>query len=157
VTPFEVATTPGESKKLRKKAGSSAQSTFWVAPARTSAFAAALLSGDPACERAALVVEETSHVLYNVGPLIARPPERSLPRDTTIAATGREASASLLAAALSDYVDFWFVPSPGGFVLYADNDEYATVLAPRQGSVSKAVDRLLATGFAEVVDYERRW
>jgi len=157
VTPLALTSTPGESKKLRKKAGSSAQATFAVTRQGASAFASALLSGDPPCEHAALVVEETSGALYHVGPLIARPPLDALPRDTTIAATSGEASATLLAAALSDYVDFWFLPKPGGFVVYADNDEYATVLAQRQGPLSRAGERLRAAGFREVVGYELRW
>lgn len=143
---YRVESTPGATKKLRKKAGG-AQMTFSVSRQGASAFSAALLSGDPPCERAALVVEETSAPLYHIGPLIVHPPLESLPRDTTIAATGREAAAALLAAALSDYVDFWFVPEPGGFVVHADDDECATVFAHRQGPVSRAGERLEAAGF----------
>jgi len=156
VTPLALASTPGESKKLRKKAGG-AQMTFAVSRAGAATFAAALLSGDPPCDRAALVIEGVSRTLYHVGPLIARPPLEALPRDTTIAANSREASAALLAAALSDCVDFWFVPTPGGLIVYADNDEYATVFAHRQGAVSKAGERLRAAGLPEVAGYERRW
>ena len=104
---YRVALTPGATKTLRKTAGG-ARMTFSVSREGAPAFAAALLSGDPACERAALVVVETSGALYHLGPLIAHPPLKVLPRDTTIAATGREAAQALLAAALSDYVDFWF-------------------------------------------------
>jgi hypothetical protein len=154
VNAYRVEPTPGETKKLRRKAGD-AQLTFAVTRAGAKAFASALLSGDPPCERAALVVEETSGALYHIGPLIEQPPLESLPRDTTITATGREAAEALLAAALSDYVDFWFVPTPGGLLVYADNDEYATVFAHRQGPVSKAGERLRAADLTEVTGY--RW
>ena len=154
MTPLAVTSSPGATKKLRNKAGSS-QATFVVTRPGASAFAAALLSGAPPCDRAALVVEGTSGALYHVGPSVAHPPLKALPRDTTISASDREGAATLLAAALSDYVDFWFVHKPGGFVVYADNDEYATVFAPRQGSVSRACQRLRAAGFREVVGYER--
>lgn len=143
---YRVESTPGATKKLRKKAGG-AQMTFAVNRQGALAFSTALLSGDPSCERAALVVEETSGPLYHVGPLIAHPPLESIPRDTTISATGHEAAGALLAAALSDYVDFWFVPEPGGFVVQADDDECATVFAHRQGPVSRAGERLAAAGF----------
>jgi len=146
VSVYRVESTPGATKKLRKKAGG-AQMTFTVGRQGASAFSAALLSGEPPCERAALVVEETSGALYHVGPLIGHPPLESLPRDTTIAATGREAAVALLTAALSDYVDFWFVPHPGGFVVYADDEECAEVFAHRQGPVSRAGERLAAAGF----------
>ena len=143
---YRVESTPGATKKLRQKAGG-AQVTFSVNRQGASAFSTALLSGNPPCGRAALVVEETSGALYHVGPLIAHPPLASLPRDTTITAMGREAAEALLAAALSDYVDFWFVPEPGGFVVHADDDECATVFAHRQGPVSRAGERLAGAGF----------
>jgi hypothetical protein len=151
---YGVESTPGATKKLRQKAGG-AQMTFAVTRDGAPAFAAALLSDEPPCESAELVVEGLSGALYHVGPLIAHPPLEPLARDTTIAATGGEAAAALLAAALSDYFDFWFVPRPGGLVVYADNDEYATVFAHRQGAVSRAGERLRAAGFREVVGYER--
>jgi hypothetical protein len=154
VSPYRVESTPGATKRLRKKAGG-AQMTFAVTRQGAPAFAAALLSGEQPCERAELVVEGTSGALYHVGPLIAQPALEALPRDTTIAATDGEASAALLAAALSDYVDFWFVPKPGGLLVYADNDEYATVFAHRQGAVSRAGERLRAAGIPEVDGYER--
>jgi hypothetical protein len=154
VTPLALASTPGATKKVRQKAGG-VQVTFWVTRDGAPAFAAALLSGDPPCDRAELVVQGVSGALYHLGPLIAHPPLVSLPRDTTISATGLEVSTTLLAAAMADYVDFWFVPKPGGLVVYADNDEYATVFAHRQGPVSTAGERLRAAGFREVVGYER--
>jgi hypothetical protein len=154
VSAYRVESTPGEAKKLRRKAGD-AQVTFAVTRADAMAFAAALLSGDQSCERATLVVQETSGALYHVGPLIAHPPLEPLPRDTTIAATGPEAAAALLAAAVSDYVDFWFAPTPGALLVYADNDGYATVFAHRQGPVSRAGERLQAAGLSEVTGY--RW
>src|SRR5215469_4576553 len=44
----------------------------------------------------------------------------------TIQATGQGAVADLLQAALGDWVDFVFVPTPELLAIYADHDEYAT-------------------------------
>ena len=63
--------------------------------------------------------------------------------------------ATLLTAALQDWTDFWFVPIPGGFLLYGDHDEYATIFAHRTGPVASAAEALRAAGFDEVDGYER--
>ena len=61
---------------------------------------------------------------------------------------------ALLQAALSDSVDFWFIPTPKPFVIYADHDEYTTFFANSKSNLNGIVDPLLKRGF-ESVDYER--
>jgi hypothetical protein len=156
VSDYRVESTPGACKRQRVKT-SGAQVTFVILPERASAFAAALVPTDAPCDEASLVVEQVSRPMHALGPLIGRPPEPTLRRDATIVATDHDAAVALFAAALADYVECWFVPRSGNFVVYADDDEYATVLAPRQGPVSRAGERLRAAGFQEVVGYERRW
>jgi hypothetical protein len=152
---YRVESTPGASKKLRAKADGWSQATFVVPTGNVAAFAAALRSGAPPWERASLVVEGTSRPVYEIAALTGGGAE-TMPRDTTLEAVGAEAAAGLLAAALADYVDGWFVPKPGSMVVFVDNDEYATVFAPKQGAVSSRAEALRAAGFREAVGYERR-
>jgi hypothetical protein len=50
----------------------------------------------------------------------------------TIRAEGQQAISDLLQAALGDWVDFIFVPSPEVFAIYADHDEYTTFYTIRR-------------------------
>ena len=61
----------------------------------------------------------------------------------------------LLRAALSDWVDFLFVPTPEPFVIYADHDEYTTFYAQDRSNLSQVTEALLAQGFEQIAGYER--
>ena len=75
--------------------------------------------------------------------------------DLTIEAEGPAEVRELLEAVLSEWVDFLFVPAPGPFVVYADHDEYLTLLAHRKGQLAAVVGALNAAAF-RAVDYVRR-
>ncbi len=77
-------------------------------------------------------------------------------RDFSITAHGRVEIAELLEAALSDSLEFIFVPTPKPFVIYADHDEYTTVYANTKSNLNSVVRPLLAQGFKTDEDYERR-
>ena len=67
---------------------------------------------------------------------------------------GQREIAVLLEAALGDWVDFVFVPTPELFAIYADHDEYVTFYAPNQPNLLSLVSDLERAGF-EIVDYMR--
>ncbi len=72
-----------------------------------------------------------------------------------IRATSSAEARALLIAALSDWADFWYVPSPKHFSLYADHDQYSTFFAPRRGQLSRIRGSLQASGFEEVPGWLR--
>ena len=78
----------------------------------------------------------------------------SLQSESCIEATGQQETAALLQAALSDSVDFWFIPTPKPFVIYADHDEYTTFFANSKSNLNGLIEPLLKQGFQKV-DYER--
>jgi hypothetical protein len=76
-------------------------------------------------------------------------------RDWSLSASGRDEAAELLEAALGDWIDFIFVPTPKPFVIYADHDEYTTFYANRKSNLNPVVEALSARWFKQVQDYER--
>lgn len=145
---------PGALTQMRVRAGEH-QVTFAVPPARAPQFASALLGAGIGAVGARLVVDAVvfppQHLQTALGSGDA---EAWLDAETVIEAEPGEA-ATLLIAALQDWTDFWFVPIPGGFLLYGDHDEYSTIFGQRKGPVSRAADTLRAAGFDEVEGYER--
>jgi hypothetical protein len=73
----------------------------------------------------------------------------------TIQAEGQEAVADLLQAALGDWVDFVFVPSPEVLAIYADHDEYTTFYTRDDATLKNVVSGLDKSGFEAVLDYTR--
>src|SRR5207249_3956710 len=98
------------------------------------------------------VVFEPKHLLD----LLAK---NSLParygRDVTFVASGNEEVQALLQAALSDWIDFIFVPTPKPFAIYADHDEYTTFYANTKSNLSRVTDALSRQGFEKIKDYGR--
>ena len=66
-----------------------------------------------------------------------------------------EETHRLLIASFSDWVDFWFVPQPKSFAIYADHDEYTTFYASTKSNLARVVTPLLENGFKEVPGFER--
>ncbi|MFO1461222.1 MAG: hypothetical protein U1G08_17695 [Verrucomicrobiota bacterium] len=75
--------------------------------------------------------------------------------DVTLEATGAKDVGELLEAALGDWLDFAFVPSPKPFVLYADHDEFTTFYANTKSHLNRVVEPLKARGFREVPGFVR--
>ena len=78
----------------------------------------------------------------------------SLQRESSINVVGQQQVGALLEAALGDWVDFWFVPTPKPFVIYADHDEYTTFFANSKSNLNGVVEPLVKQGF-KTVEYER--
>jgi hypothetical protein len=145
---------PGALQHMRVRAGVH-QVTFAVPPARATQFAAALLDAGVGAAGARLVVDAVvfppKHLQTALGNGDA---DAWLDAETVIEAESGEAEA-LLTAALQDWTDCWFVPIPGGFLLYGDHEEHSTLFAHHKELVSRATDALRAAGFDEVDGYER--
>ena len=73
----------------------------------------------------------------------------------TIQAEGQQAVADLLQAALGDWVDFVFVPSPEVIAIYADHDEYTTFYTRDDVTLKNVASGLEKSGFEVVLDYTR--
>jgi hypothetical protein len=73
----------------------------------------------------------------------------------TYEAEGPRCIAELLEAALGDWVDFCFVPTPAPFAIYADHDEYITFYAGEEEQIAMIVATLEDAGFSSVADFER--
>ncbi len=78
-------------------------------------------------------------------------------RGSSLIVTGRDDVRAILQAALSDWVNFLFAPTPEPFVIYADHDEYTTFYAGTRSKLDHVVEALSAQGFAKVPGYERRF
>ncbi len=79
----------------------------------------------------------------------------ALQRGWAVTAKGKEECHELLKAALSDWVDFWYVPTPRVFMIYADHDEYSTFFANTKSSLNRVALPLLEARFKEIRDYQR--
>jgi len=79
----------------------------------------------------------------------------ALRHDSSISAETNAELQSLLTAALGDWVDFLFVPSPKPFVLYADHDEYSTFFANSKSKLNLVRAALTGHGFTSVENYRR--
>lgn len=73
----------------------------------------------------------------------------------TIQAAGKQAIADLLQAALGDWIDFVFVPSPEALAIYADHDEYTTFYARDDVTLKNVASGLEKLGFEAVLGYTR--
>lgn len=74
-----------------------------------------------------------------------------------LSASTLEDSAALLEKCLACWIDFFFVPSPKVVVIYADHDEYTTLLAMNSAGVKRTRSALIEGGFRAIDGYERRW
>ena len=78
-------------------------------------------------------------------------------RDRAFVAESRGEVQCLLLAALSDWLDFAFVPKPTKFAIYADHDEYVTFYAHRRGILNGLITALEAEDFERVPNWQRRF
>jgi hypothetical protein len=77
-------------------------------------------------------------------------------RELNIRAEGMREIAELLEAALSDWVDFVFLPSPELFVIYADHDEYTTFYSNDEPLLMNLARGLSDAGFRPIENYVRK-
>ena len=141
----------GELKRLGRRAGDK-QATFHVPSTRAADFVAALLGQGAGKQGARVTIENVVFPPWHLRTALGHEDvSAGLASETTIEAGPGEAPA-LLTAALSDWTDFWFEPSPGAFLLYGHHDEYSTVYAHKQGAVSRVTTALTQAGFRHTGD-----
>jgi hypothetical protein len=120
-------------------------------------FVSTILSSGPLLETGRITIEEA---VFEPKRLIEVLTRHSLPlqygKGTSVLAEGEQEIRELLHAAVSDVMDFLFVPSPKPFVIYADHHNYATFYANTRSNLSRVTDALLTQGFEEVSGYTRR-
>jgi hypothetical protein len=149
-----LSATRGSLKRLRN-ATWRFERTFQTPLRNLSPFVATILSARQQIQGGTVTIDSIVFEPKNLNALLAGfslPP--ALQRESSIEATGCQEAAALLQAALSDWVDFWFIPSPKAFVIYADHDEYITFFASSKSNLNGVVERLCKQGFT-AVDYER--
>jgi hypothetical protein len=152
---MKIQHTPGSLKRVRRPSGQH-QHTFRTALDRLPVFVAGLLAGTPPIASGTVilraVVFEPRHVtaLLKSYDLI-----QDLTADVSITASGAEELQALLIGAFSDWLDFYFVPNPHRFLVYADHDEYTTVFASRRGAISRIATAMSLAGISDVTGYTR--
>lgn len=78
-------------------------------------------------------------------------------RSCSLHITCQEEVASLLVAAWSDAIDFYFTPTPKQYHLFADHDEYTTIFGATKGQVAKVATALANAEFSRIDGYVRHW
>lgn len=153
---MNISDTLGALKQFRKSAWRF-QRTFKTPPLKNlHPFVTSIVSASKlqtACITIEAVVFEPKHLIE----ILTR---HSLPAQyksgTSVTATGQEGIEELLHAALSDWVDFLFIPTPKPFVIFADHDEYTTFYANTRSNLNRVAEPLSTNGFQEVSGYKRR-
>jgi len=151
---MRIHSTPGTLKRLRRTASTYFQRTFRTPLKRLPVFVKIL--SDPSFASASVAVEQVVFPPKHLDSLLS---SHQLPLEYgsgwTIEATGAKECVELLEATLADWLDFFFLPQPKRFLMYADHDEYTTLFAARKGSLSRLTTALTAAGVEEIPDYAR--
>jgi hypothetical protein len=146
---------PGAVKRFRRTPWRF-QKTFQTPLKDLQPFVATIFSAHESLQDGCVTIEQVVFEPKHLSAVLAK---HSLPaqfgRDLLLAASGREEAAELLEAALGDWIDFIFVPTPKPFVIYADHDEYTTFYANTKSNLDPVVEALSARGFKLIQDYER--
>jgi hypothetical protein len=113
-------------------------------PLRTlQSFSAAIIESLGEVDRGVVTIDAMIMPAGKIDALLASNQiQQALRQDMCLIAETAHEVQSLLIAALSDWVDFLFVPSPRPFVLYADHDEYATFFANTRSNLGKVTSAL---------------
>ena len=75
--------------------------------------------------------------------------------ELNVCAQGQHGVKALLEAALHDWVDFIFVPTPDSFAICADHDEFTTFYTNSRPVLKSLCSELKQAGFEAVPGYER--
>lgn len=132
------------------------QQTFRTPLQNLPPFVATIVSAPGSLQAASVTIDEVVFEPKHLMSLLrCHPPSSQLDRDWCINATGPQETSELLQAALGDWVDFAFVPTPKPFVIYADHDEFTTFYANTKSNLNGIVDALSRAGFESVPNFER--
>ena len=132
------------------------QQTFGTPLKDLDRFVSTILSADPMIEEACVTIDQ---VVFEPKHLITLLSSNSLPtnygHDWSFNVTGKQQVHELLKTILADPVDFFFIPTPKPFVIYADHDEYITFYANTKSNLNRAVNPLSDKGFKLIKDFQR--
>ena len=132
--------------------------TFVTPLKKLDVFVPAIFSSFPPIGEASVTVDGYAIEPKNLLGLMSRNMlSEKLQRDTTLAVVDPDKVKELLRAALSDWLDFTFVPIVKLFVIYADHDQYTTFYANTKSNLERIRLSLLAKRFEEVRNYERKF
>lgn len=149
---MEASDTPSALKQVRGTAWKF-QRTFRTPLKNLQPFVATIVSVGQAFQTACITIDQA---VFEPKHWIDQLIRHSLPpryqKGTSVTAVGQQVHH----AALSDWVDFVFVPTPKTFVIYADHDEYTTFYANTRSNLNRVAEPLLTQGFEEISGYQRR-
>lgn len=146
--------TPGEIKRFRRSSWKF-QETFLTPLKELERFTSIIITAHAPLEGASVTIDEVVFEPKTLNSLMTKHSiSEALTHDVSLDVTGGEEVKVLLCSALSDWVDFLFVPTPKPFVIYADHDEYTTFYANTKGNLNRIVEALATEGFKKV-EYER--
>lgn len=152
---MKIEHSPESLKRLQHPPGKH-QRTFATPLDRLPVFVAALLAGSPPLASGIVTIRS---VVFEPKHLEALLRSADLPTEVTsgtaITGSGTAELHALLGAALADWLDFYFVPRPARFVLYADHDEYTTVFGARKGPLSRIAEAMSLAGVTDIAGYSR--
>jgi hypothetical protein len=132
------------------------QRTFHTPLQNLDSFTATILSSLDYVDSATMTVDSVIIEPKNLTALLSSHQlQHSLRHDTSIVAEISTEAQPLLTAALGDWVDFLFIPTPKPFVLYADHDEYTTFYANSKANLNRVTAALTKGGFTAVENYIR--
>jgi hypothetical protein len=132
------------------------QQTFKTPLNRLKPYVAAIIAA-ASPERACVTIDQTVFEPRHWIDLLLR---HSLPpaygRGASVTAVGGQEIEELLQVAFTDWFDFFFVPTPKPFVIYADHDEYTTFYANTRSNINRVIKALAAQGFVQIAEYRRQ-
>jgi hypothetical protein len=134
------------------------QRTFLTPMQSLQEFVTAIISANQQINSGCVTIEqavfEPAH-LINLLTSYSIPPRYE--PGVSITATGQKEVEKLLSAIFSDWIDFFFLPEPTTFFIYADHDEYTTLFVHTSANLNRTVKALTDGGFTLISDYERRF
>jgi len=152
-----ISNTSGVLKKFKRTAWRF-QVTFQTPLRDLERFVAAILAAGDDWQSSVVVIDEIVFEAKNLKALEnADFAVDQIQTGCSISAEGNSEISKLLRAALSDWLDFLFVPMPKPFVIYADHDEYTTFFAASKSNLNRVADSLRHNGFQMVLNYQRKF
>ncbi|HEY1718382.1 MAG TPA: hypothetical protein VGH42_08840 [Verrucomicrobiae bacterium] len=152
-----ISNTPGAIKKF-KRSSWSCQMTFVTPLKKLDVFVPAIFSALEPVREASVTIDGYAFEPKNLLGLMSRSMlSEKLQRNITLTVVDQDKVKELLRTALSDWLDFAFIPVLKLFVIYADHDEYTTFYANTKSNLERIRLSLSAKGLEAVRNYERRF